>query len=186
MKKNLLILMLILAFFASGCVNENTQAPQTSPATETESVTDNKSSAAEPADQKNSTAEPDKVSDYDISKLDDYLASVEEESNALKYSIRNDMLNQNELNMKALELYELWDDALNYLWGELKLHLPEAAFEELLSEQLIWIEEKEAAQKEAGSEVEGGSLYPLVVNGRGAAITEERVYEFYEILKQSV
>ena len=90
------------------------------------------------------------------------------------------------MNSKSQELYELWDNALNYLWSELKRILPEEEFLELQDEQLVWITEKEAAQKEAGSEVEGGSLYPLVVNGRGAAITEERVYEFYEILKQSV
>ena len=178
--------MLVLAFFASGCVNENAQAPQTSPATETESVTDNKSSAAEPADQENSTAEPDKVSDYDISKVDDYMISIEEQSDIIKTSLEQDALTQSDMNSKSQELYELWDNALNYLWSELKRILPEEEFLELQDEQLVWITEKEAAQKEAGSEVEGGSLYPLVVNGRGAAITEERVYEFYEILKQSV
>ena len=38
--------------------------------------------------------------------------------------------------------------------------------------------------EEAGKEVEGGSMYPLITNTKAAEITEERVYEFYELLKQ--
>ena len=111
------------------------------------------------------------------------MASVEEQSDAIKYSLENDVLNQSELNMKSQELYELWDGALNYLWGELKNQLPEDQFAELLKEQLTWIDQKEQAVTEAGKEVEGGSLYPLVVNSTAAEITEERVYELYELLK---
>ena len=87
------------------------------------------------------------------------------------------------MNLKSQELYELWDGALNYLWGELKDSLPEEDFSKLLDEQRIWIVEKEKSVEEAGKEVEGGSIYSMVVNMEAAKITEERVYELYELLK---
>ena len=39
--------------------------------------------------------------------------------------------------------------------------------------------------KEAGKEFEGGSIYPLIINEEGARLTEERVYELYELLKNA-
>ena len=47
----------------------------------------------------------------------------------------------------------------------------------------LGVADKEAAVEEAGKEVEGGSMYPLVVNSEAAKLTEERVYELYEQLK---
>jgi len=52
-----------------------------------------------------------------------------------------------------------------------------------LDEQRTWIAEKEKAIEEVGKEVEGGSMYSLIVNTEAARITEERVYELYEFLK---
>ena len=96
--------------------------------------------------------------------------------------LENEAMSQYDMNVKSQELYELWDDALNYLWGEIRNVLPAAEFEKLLDEQLTWIEDKEKAVEEAGKEVEGGSMYPLVVNSVAAEITEERVYDFVELL----
>ena len=53
----------------------------------------------------------------------------------------------------------------------------------LTKEQLDWIAMKEASMKEAGAEVEGGSMYGMVVNQRGAELTKERVYELMEIVE---
>lgn len=38
--------------------------------------------------------------------------------------------------------------------------------------------------KEAGAEVEGGSMYALVMYQRGAKLTEDRVYELMEIVEE--
>ena len=123
-------------------------------------------------------------SSYEISDpLNAYLASVEAQSDSIKHSLSQDFLTQPEMNQKSQELYTLWDDALNDLWSELKRVLPENEFAELLNEQRAWITEKEAAVAEAGKAYAGGSIYPLIVNGEAAAITEKRVYELYEILK---
>ena len=108
---------------------------------------------------------------------DDYILFVKEKSDIIKNSLEQDTLTQTDMNIKSQELYELWDDALNYLWGELKNSLLEEEFEKLQAEQRIWIEEKEKTIEEAGKEVKGGSIYSLVVNREAARITEERVYE---------
>lgn len=112
-----------------------------------------------------------------------YMVNVEEQSNSIKKFLEYDALTQLDMNMKSQELYEIWDDALNYLLGELKNKLSEEEFAKLQDEQNIWSEEKEKAIDESKKEVEGGSMYSLVVNSEAARITEKRVYELYELLK---
>ena len=116
--------------------------------------------------------------------LDDYMTDVQEQSDVIKNSLENDALTQTDMNIKSQELYELWDEALNYLWGKMKNSLSEEEFTKLKDKQRIWITEKEKAIEEAGKEFEGGSIYSLVVNGEAARITEERVYELYERLEE--
>ena len=99
----------------------------------------------------------------------------------IRLSIERDNLTQAEMNEKSLELYELWDGALNTVWSELKTNLTEEEFQDLLKEQRVWIAEKEASVETAGKGVEGGTAYPLVVNMTAANITEERVYELYDL-----
>ena len=112
-----------------------------------------------------------------------YIATIEEQSDDIKYALENEVVTQIEMNEKSQELFELWDGALNYLWGELKNVLSDEEFEELRDEQRTWIAQKEEAVEAAGKEVEGGSLYSMVVNTEAAKITEKRVYELYELLK---
>ena len=123
-------------------------------------------------------------SSYDIcAGLEEYMESIKEESDRLKAELRQGILTQLEMNMTSKELYDLWDGALNYLWGEVKDTLSEEEFAVLLEEQRVWIAEKEKAVKEEGKESEGGSIYALIVNEKAAELTEERVYELYELLK---
>lgn len=123
-------------------------------------------------------------SSYDISdRIDDMIAATEEWALTIKASLENDPLTQADMNMKSMELYHTWDAALNTLWTEIKSQISEEEFAVLLEEQRAWIKEKEQAVEEAGKEVEGGSIYSLVVNMKAAEMTEERVYELYELLK---
>lgn len=160
MKKKLVATLLMLSVFAfsmTGCQDE-----QTKDTTNDTVVVD---------EQENNT------------ELEEYITNIEEQSDSIKDALENEVVTQAEMNEKSQELYELWDGALNYLWGELKKVLSEEEFEKLRDEQRTWIAQKEEAVETAGKEFEGGSLYPTIVNSEAAEITEKRVYELYELLK---
>ena len=110
-----------------------------------------------------------------------YLASIEKLSNDIKTYLEHEATTQSDMNETAKALYDLWDEALNYLWGELESSLSEDDFAKLLDEQLAWIADKEQAVNDAGKEYEGGSIYPLIIHSEAAKITEQRVYQLYAL-----
>ena len=123
-------------------------------------------------------------SSYDIiDALEQSLIYREEAVASLEEAIMNDpYLTQADLNEKSQQMYEIWDLTLNEIWGILKRNLSSDDMKTLTEEQLDWIAMKEASIKEAGAEFEGGSMYGMVVNQRGAELTKERVYELMEIV----
>lgn len=178
MKKYLWVLLVALALLISGCAKEEIPVPQPSTIEEStipETTTAPETTAAETTAE---TAPP-----YDISKVDAYLATVKEEADRLEYYLENEAMNQLDMNETSWKIYELWDGALNYLWGELKATMPEAEFESLLTEQRAWLSEKGAAVNEAAKEVAGGSMSSLIINSVGAEWTEARVYYLYALLQ---
>ncbi len=124
-------------------------------------------------------------SSYDrVQAVRDALASAEEQDAALQQSIYEDPgASQADMNVAAQDRFYLWDNLLNQLWGVLKQQLDEETMRDLTNEELAWIAEKEAAVLEAGKEVEGGSLYPLVTGAKAAELTKERVYALMEYLE---
>lgn len=191
MKKYILIWLLVIAILSTGCaagkIDESQPANSTTASMEitTESTTETTTEVtaevtAETTSAPETTVPEDTEPADDIP--DDYLADIEEQSNQLKAAMQDEMLSQAELNSKAQELYALWDGALNDLWGKLQDRLPEDQFDQLLDEQIQWIEDKETAVAEAGAPFEGGSIYPLIVNSEAAQITEDRVYELFDLL----
>ena len=191
MKKSILLWLLAVAILAAGCTGRVSDAQQTTAAT-TETTT--AAATADTQAEVETTAAPETTTPEETQaqqtepadtndELDEYMASLEAQAADIKAALEQAQ-SQSEMNQKAHELYVLWDDALNELWGKLQDSLPEDEFDELLDEQIQWIEDKENAVEEAGKEVEGGSMYPLITNTKAAEITEERVYEFYELLKQ--
>ena len=124
-------------------------------------------------------------SSYDIiDDLEQSLVYREEEVAALEDAIMNDPnLTQADLNENSYIMYQIWDMTLNEIWAILKRNLNADDMATLTKAQLDWIAMKEASMKEAGAEVEGGSMYGMVVNQRGAELTKERVYELLEIVK---
>lgn len=120
-------------------------------------------------------------SSYDlVESITEIVASTEAEAKLLQESIETENLSQGELNEKSQQLYETWDYTLNTLWDALKHVKDEKTMESLLEEQRAWIHEKEKAVKEAGAEVSGGSLQPLIENQKAAELTKERIYELLE------
>jgi len=115
--------------------------------------------------------------------LENYLASVKAEGDAIKASLEQDPLTQTEMNQKSQELRELWDAALARILDEAKMVLTEEEMSELTAAQDVWTEATGNAVEAAGKDYEGGSMYALVVNVEAANLTEARVYELHEMLK---
>ena len=175
MKKSILLWLLAVAILAAGCTGRVSDAQQTTAAT-TKNTT--AAATADTQAEVETTAAPETTSPEETQaqqtepadtndELDDYMASLEAQAADIKAALEQAQ-SQSEMNQKAHELYVLWDDALNELWGKLQDSLPEDEFDELLDEQIQWIEDKENAVEEAGKEVEGGSMYPLITNTKAA------------------
>lgn len=167
MKKKVVMLTVAVAILVVGCGSKDV----------------NESHGTQIIENSNMIKDTENEPHTEVDKLDDYMTTIKEQSDAIKSFLENDAQTQMEMNSKSQELYELWDNALNYLLDELESSLSEEEFSKLLNEQSIWIAEKEKSVEEAGKEVEGGSIYPLVVNMENAEITEERAYELYELFK---
>ncbi len=118
-----------------------------------------------------------------IDNLENNIAFYEEWAASLKNSMENDSLSQAEYNVKAEELYAVWDAALNQTWNVLKQILDEEAMSALTAEELEWIALKEQAVAEAGAEYEGGSIRPMIMDLKAAEMTEGRVYELMNLLE---
>ncbi len=122
----------------------------------------------------------DTIENEEVLKL---IISTEQEVAILENSIKNDMLTQIEYNEKMKQLYELWDFALNKIWGILKETLEKEAMSQLTIEEKEWIAFKEQEVAKAGAEYEGGSMQAMIMNQKAAEMTKERVYELIELLK---
>lgn len=118
-----------------------------------------------------------------VDTVKETVAMQEEVAASLEASMEKDSLTQAEYNEKSMQLYAAWDYALNSTWNALKQILDENAMKELLAEQREWIAMKEQAAAEAGAEVEGGSMQPMLINLKAAELTKERVYELLERLE---
>lgn len=133
------------------------------------------------------TEEADTTSESgSTASVDEYYAKYEEclaEAEEIEYSLQNDDMSQTDMNFKAQDLYELWDEHLNYLWGILKSTLPEDEMAKLTTEEKQWISDKEAAMDEAAEEYNGGSIAGMIYNKKGAELTKQRVEELQKYLK---
>lgn len=123
-------------------------------------------------------------SSHKITTIDEELAAVEEQSNALRQQLETQSsLTQAEMNELAAQRYALWDGELNSIWSRLKERLDADAMAALTAEELEWIARKDEAMRQAGLEVEGGSLQPIFTYGEGAEWTRDRVYVLAEHLR---
>lgn len=156
----MLALVILTAGFATGCADE---APDAN------------------VNQENTVTEQNNTVSNEA--IDEYLASVKAQSDAINTSFENDPLTQTEMNLKSMELAELWDGAMSYMLDALETRLSEDEFAKLEADQLVWAAEKDKTVAAAGAEFEGGSLYSFIVNTEAASLTEKRVDELYEMFK---
>ena len=92
-------------------------------------------------------------------------------------------LTQTDMTTIAYERNNMWDEYLNSIWTVLLETKSAEEMETIKAEEKEWIAKKEAAVKEAGNEVEGGSMQPMIENDKAAEMTKERVYELLELLE---
>lgn len=110
------------------------------------------------------------------------VTEIEKQSEKMNNRLINEDLNQSEMNLLAKDIYVLWDDEINKVWGYLKDTLDKDAMDNLTSVQKEWIAKKENEIKKAGSEYEGGSIRPMIEYLKSAELTRDRVYELIELL----
>ena len=112
------------------------------------------------------------------------VGEIEKQYEEMKHQLKNDDLNQSDMNFLAKDIYVLWDDEINKIWGYLKDMLNKETMDQLTTEQREWITKKENEIKEAGSLYEGGSIQPMIEFLKGAELTRDRVYELLEVLNK--
>lgn len=118
----------------------------------------------------------------EVSDIDAELADTEAKAAELQGRIDSAMA-QADINILSGELYKLWDDELNSIWGRLKTILPADTMEQVTDEEIAWINEKETAMEAAGLEAADGSMQLMLENLKGAELTKARVYVLAEYLK---
>ena len=75
------------------------------------------------------------------------------------------------------ERYEIWDKALNEIYGVIKGQLSKSEADKLTQDELEWIKYKEETAEEEGLQFDGGSFQPVQINITATRITKERCYE---------
>lgn len=80
------------------------------------------------------------------------------------------------------ELYEIWDNELNVIWGYLEESLDPASMEALRNEENAWIKEKDQAMEQQKEEFNGGSGTYAAMYGEGYQRTRDRTYYLAEKL----
>ncbi|MCR4690238.1 MAG: right-handed parallel beta-helix repeat-containing protein [Lachnospiraceae bacterium] len=114
----------------------------------------------------------------DLKALYDQAVSKQEDID--KRFETDETLDQTTMNQLSYESYELWDSLLNRIWTYLSGTMDADSFEALTLNQKEWIKSKEAAQKNAGSDFEGGSMQPMVEYNTGADWTRKRAETLLE------
>ena len=81
------------------------------------------------------------------------------------------------MNTTASEIYELWDDELNKIYGVLKQELSASEMENLRQEEREWIKYRDSEAEAAASQYAGGTMAPLEQVETKSDLTRDRCYE---------
>lgn len=181
--KKILLALVLSAFLLSSC---GTKDSSNSLSVETNQPSENTSNTER-------TEEPEQMENTEQTDEDSFQQSLSEKI-AMEISYaeerekeiekkQEEAVTQMDMNLTAAEMYQLWDDTLNIVWGLLEANLNEADMEVLRKEEREWIAFKDAEVQAAGQECEGGSIQPSVEATTAADLTKTRVYELAEYAK---
>ncbi len=153
----------------SGCVSWNNGISSV----ETESVAQNETKSEETPSVEIMVEEKSDI----VSELE----HIEESAAKLEQRLQH-ATTQFDMTEASGDIYKLWDNELNDLWGRLKSTLNEEELSALIEEENKWIASRDADVKENAAEYEGGSMYSMVVTSRASVLTRYRVYELADYL----
>lgn len=93
---------------------------------------------------------------------------------------------QQEMNLQAERDFEAADSSLNQVYKQLTGKLDKESLEKLKAAQRAWVQFRDAeAEFEMDLGARGGTLAPLIYNGRRAAMTKARIVELQRLLKDA-
>ena len=103
---------------------------------------------------------------------------TEKKAEVIETELSQDLnLSQTEIKQKLNDLYKLWDDSLNSVWGYLKANLSTEAMDALTQEEIDWIADKEQDMATAEKQSEEDALTTAIDR------TQERVYYLLDRLQ---
>lgn len=183
------LLCAAMAAFALCACGSAAPADEPAPAEQVETAVQDTAGTAEPdtagaaqSEQTQAGAARAQESVSDVRRrAEQELTQVEAQSAQLE-TLFDNARDQSELNRYSGALFTLWDDEINALWAHLKDSMDASSFDSLTDEQIDWIVDKEAAIDQAGSEVSGGTMEPMVRNLTGYEWTRDRVYYLMDYL----
>ncbi len=120
------------------------------------------------------------------------ISEAEQTSEENDHRFFTDDLSQYEYNTLTGDEYKAWNAALDEVWGCLGSVLSDDEMAALKTEQETWVGERDQKMKDAGKEVEGGSMQPMLEMSTGSQETMVRCYELasklgpeftYELIK---
>lgn len=115
-------------------------------------------------------------------KAEKEIAESAEKAAEIEEKLRKSYI-QSDLNRYSGQIYQIWDDELNRLWGHLQDTLKQDEMDALREDEIAWISYKEEEVDVVGNEFAGGSMEPCARNIRGAELTKARVYELLKYLQ---
>lgn len=190
-KLKYLCLIGLLTVF-TGCSNnrgEETTVPETNPIETAESETSTELESEEERETSKETESEESTTSYTetpstekISKQD-YLDSLQYAYD-LEESVTS-FTDQPTIDKAADETYEAWDNELNKIYHLLMDILDDQDKEDLIQEELAWIESKEQEATAIGHEMEGSATQHYEVTMTNAIFTRKRtlalIDRYYEI-----
>ena len=93
--------------------------------------------------------------------------------------------NQHELNQQAAADFQKADKELNVVYKQLMKKLEGKVKQRLIDSQIIWVKFRDTEADARGLIFEGGSAQPLLYEGARARLTEKRVVELKEWLRDA-
>lgn len=182
MKKITAIILLILVLGLAGCKNSVTKSEDTaSSKTRVENKTNDKKIDKASTDSKSSKVEENISTPKQQSNKQVYKAKLDNIEIQLKSLDKKDSSGiTSEMRQAANERYEKWDTALNEIYTVLKGQLSSSDMKNLHNEEIEWISNRDAKAKKASSEMQGGTMEPVIYTNSLAESTKDRCYELVE------